>query len=117
MKKRKRHQVRSGESNVFDVAFAIVVCDLVTMAGLGYVYQKKEIVRLGATKLQLESARSELRARLKHLQESEAALTSTRRLEEKSRDLGLVKPSVTRRMGVPQPSEEKPPGKQLIASR
>lgn len=117
MKKKKRHQVRSGESNVFDVAFAILVCALVMVAGLGYVYQKKQIVRLGATKLQLESARAELRSRLKHLQESEAALTSTLRLEEKSKDLGLVKPSVTRRLGLPPQQEDKRPGKQLIASR
>ncbi len=117
MKKRKRQQVRTGESNVFDVALAVVVCAMLMAAGLGYVYQKKEIVRLGATKLQLESARFELRSRFKQLQEAEAALTSTTRLEEKSKDLGLVKPLLTRRLGLPVQPGEKRPEKQLIASR
>ena len=92
----------------FNVIAAIAVCAAVCLAGLGYVWAKREIYALGGQIKEKETQLEELKRSNAVLSQSYATLCSPRVLDESVRrlNLGLSSPRADQIIRLPEPSTE-----------
>ncbi len=95
MAKTKRQRFQGGHTHGLDVVLVLIVCTLITCAGVGYVWQKEQIVQLGKKTKRLEIRIDELKHREDALLREEARLSTSRELEAQLRrmNLGLSQPT------------------------
>lgn len=94
MAKTKRQRFQAGHTQGLDVVLVLIVCTLIACAGVGYVWQKEQIVQLGKKTKRLEIRIDELKHREETLRRDGARLSTSRELETQLRrmNLGLTQP-------------------------
>jgi hypothetical protein len=99
---------------------ASVICLLIGGSGVGYVWQKDQLVRLGQQKKARELRLGALEQQNKRLRDQRSALYSPQILEQRIRDLhlGLVLPQQSQTFYLAEPGLDAPapiPGRQFAS--